>query len=153
LKSVFYFFYQANFVPASRRTSPRASKGDTLRLILIHHSWFIIHHSSITLPYVRWRTYRPIQIIHTLAVKAKNRTQVRKFMDKIVVEKQVLAPVESGGGTASNFIWAVAFIIIVGMIVGALYYSGFLRRVTNQTPQKINVEVSAPAPAPAPAAH
>ena len=73
-------------------------------------------------------------------------------MDKIVVEKE-LVPVESGGGggTASNFIWAIAFIVIVGMIVGALYYSGFLRRVTNQTPQKINVEVSAPAPA-APAA-
>ena len=72
-------------------------------------------------------------------------------MDKIVVEKE-LVPVDNGsGGTASNFIWAIAFIVIVGMIVGALYYSGFLRRITNQTPQKINVEVTAPAPA-APAA-
>ena len=70
-------------------------------------------------------------------------------MDKIVVEKEVLVPVESGGGTASNFIWAIAFIVIVGMIVGALYYSGFLRRITNTAPQKINVEVSAPAAAPA----
>lgn len=65
-------------------------------------------------------------------------------MDKIVVEKEVV-PVESGGGTASNFIWALAFIVIVGMIVGALYYSGVLRRVASPTPQKINVEVSAPA--------
>jgi hypothetical protein len=68
-------------------------------------------------------------------------------MDKIVVEKEVLTPVERSGGTASNFIWAFAFIIVVGMIVGALYYSGFLRRITNTAPQKINVEVSAPAPA------
>ncbi|MBK8467006.1 MAG: hypothetical protein IPL32_14385 [Chloracidobacterium sp.] len=65
-------------------------------------------------------------------------------MDKFVVEKEVI-PVESGGGTASNFIWAIAFIIIVGMIVGALYYSGFLRRAANPVPQKINVEVTAPA--------
>ncbi len=73
-------------------------------------------------------------------------------MDKIVVEKEVLVPVENGsGGTASNFIWAIAFIVIVGMIVGALYYSGFLKRITNTSPQKINVEVSAPAAAPAPA--
>ena len=66
-------------------------------------------------------------------------------MDKVIVEKEVMTPVEGGSGTASNFIWALVFIVIVGMIVGALYYSGFLRRVTNQTPQKINVEVSAPA--------
>lgn len=65
-------------------------------------------------------------------------------MDKIVVEKEVI-PVEKSGGTASNFIWAIAFIVIVGMIVGALYYSGFLRRVASPIPQKINVEVSAPA--------
>lgn len=73
-------------------------------------------------------------------------------MDKIVVEKEVLTPVESSSGTASNFIWAIAFIVIVGMIVGALYYSGFLRRITNQSPQKINVEVSAPAAPAAPPA-
>ena len=74
-------------------------------------------------------------------------------MDKIIVEKEVPipVPVESGGGTASSAIWAVTFIIIIGMIVGALYYSGALRRLTTpQQPQKINVEVAAPA-APAPA--
>ena len=70
-------------------------------------------------------------------------------MDKVIVEKEVLTPVRDGEGTASNFIWAIAFIVIIGMIVGALYYSGFLRRVTNPPQQKINVEVSAPA-APAP---
>ena len=69
-------------------------------------------------------------------------------MDKIIVEKEVgvPVPVESGGGTASSAIWAVAFIVIIGMIVGALYYSGALRRLTTpQQPQKINVDVSAPA--------
>jgi NADH:ubiquinone oxidoreductase subunit 2 (subunit N) len=69
-------------------------------------------------------------------------------MSKVVVERDV--PVvatdgESGSRTASNFIWALAFIIIVGIIVGALYYSGFLRRVTNQQPSKVNVTVQQPA--------
>lgn len=68
-------------------------------------------------------------------------------MDRVVVEKEYVAPVIERESPASSFIWAIALIVIVGMIVGALYYSGFLRRVTNQTPQKINVEVSQPAPA------
>lgn len=68
-------------------------------------------------------------------------------MDKIVVEKEVV--VGDGGGTGSNAIWALAFIIIVGMIVGALYYSGALKKLTAPAAQKINVEVSAPAAAPA----
>ncbi len=73
-------------------------------------------------------------------------------MNKVVVEREVPAVVateESGSSTASNFIWALAFIIIVGIIVGALYYSGFLRRVANPQPQKVNVTVQQPAPAPA----
>jgi hypothetical protein len=46
--------------------------------------------------------------------------------------------------TGSNMIWAVAMIIIVAIIAGALYYSGALsgRRTTDQ---KIDVEVKAPA--------
>lgn len=75
-------------------------------------------------------------------------------MDKIVVEKEVLVTEGRRGGesTGSNAIWAVAMVIIVGLIVGALYYSGVLRRLTSPQPQKVNVEVSAPAAAPAPAA-
>jgi hypothetical protein len=85
-------------------------------------------------------------------------------MNKVIVEKEIavpVAPVERDG-TASNAIWAVALIIIVGVIVGALYYSGALRRLTSpQQPQKINVEVQAPPaqqqpaqqPAPPPANH
>ncbi len=49
-------------------------------------------------------------------------------------------------GTGSNFIWALATIIIVAMIVGALYYSGFLSGNKKQT---IDVEIKAPAAAPA----
>ena len=81
-------------------------------------------------------------------------------MDKVIVQRE--APVattpitvEREGGTASSAIWAIAFIVIVGMIVGALYYSGVLRKLSNVAtqPQKVNIEVSAPAaPAPAPAA-
>ena len=69
-------------------------------------------------------------------------------MDKIVVEREVVVG-DGGGGTGSNAIWALAFIIIVGMIVGALYYSGALKKLTAPAAQKINVEVSAPAAAPA----
>ena len=76
-------------------------------------------------------------------------------MDKIVVEKEVLVTEGRRGGesTGSNAVWAIAMVIIVGLIVGALYYSGALRRLTSpQQPQKVNVEVTAPAAAPAPAA-
>ena len=69
-------------------------------------------------------------------------------MDKIVVEKEVVVT-DGGSSTGSNAIWAIAFIIIVGMIVGALYYSGALKKLTAPAAQKINVEVSAPAAAPA----
>lgn len=50
---------------------------------------------------------------------------------------------EEENGTASNLIWALAAIIIVGMIVGALYYSGFL---SGNRKQQIDVEITAPAP-------
>ena len=68
-------------------------------------------------------------------------------MNKVIVEKEVAVPVVpvERDGTASNAIWAVAIIVIVGVIVGALYYSGALRRLTSpHQPQKINVEVQAP---------
>ena len=47
-----------------------------------------------------------------------------------------------GGGTASNAIWAVTLLIIVGLVVGAIYYSGILHRVPGT--QKVDVKVSAP---------
>ena len=50
--------------------------------------------------------------------------------------------------TGTNMIWAVAMIIIVAIIAGALYYSGALRR---SPAQKIDVEVTAPAPSASPA--
>ena len=76
-------------------------------------------------------------------------------MDKVVVEKEVLVP-ERGESTGSNAVWAIALVIIVGLIVGALYYSGALRRLTTPQQQKVNVEVSNPPPAqqaPAPPAN
>ena len=71
-------------------------------------------------------------------------------MDKVVVEKEVLVP-ERGESTGSNAVWAIALVIIVGLIVGALYYSGALRRLTTPQQQKVNDEVSNPPPAQAPA--
>ncbi len=44
--------------------------------------------------------------------------------------------------TGSNFIWAVALIIIVAIIAGALYYSGFLGGTKKE---RIDINVTAPA--------
>jgi hypothetical protein len=69
-----------------------------------------------------------------------------------IIEREVVPVVDGGGdGTGSSAIWAITFLIIVGLIVGALYYSGALRKLGNPAPaQKINVDVQAPA---APASH
>jgi hypothetical protein len=45
--------------------------------------------------------------------------------------------------TGSNLIWAIATIIIVAIIAGAVYYSGFLGGATKK--QNIDVEIKAPA--------
>lgn len=44
-------------------------------------------------------------------------------------------------GTGSNVIWAITTIIIVAIIAGALYYSGFLGGTKKE---KIDINVSAP---------
>ena len=61
---------------------------------------------------------------------------------KRVIEEEVIVT-DGGESTASNAIWAVALIIIVALIAGAVYYSGVLKR--SPATQKINVDVSAPA--------
>ncbi|HEX8249247.1 MAG TPA: hypothetical protein VF599_13805 [Pyrinomonadaceae bacterium] len=48
-------------------------------------------------------------------------------------------------GTGSNVIWAITTIIIVAIIAGALYYSGFLSGKPAGTTDKIDIKVSAPA--------
>ena len=45
-------------------------------------------------------------------------------------------------GTGSNVIWAITTIIIVAIIAGALYYSGFLGGTKKE---KIDINVTAPA--------
>ena len=68
-----------------------------------------------------------------------------------IVEREVVPvdSVDSGNGTASNAIWALALIIIVALLVFGVWKSGILRQLNSPNPtQKINVEVSAP-----PAAH
>lgn len=51
---------------------------------------------------------------------------------------------DEDNNTGTNMIWAVAMIIIVAIIAGALFYSGALDGRRNQPTQKIDVEVSAP---------
>ena len=48
-------------------------------------------------------------------------------------------------GTGNNLIWAVALIIIVAIIAGALYYSGFLGKATQGTKENTTINVTAPA--------
>ena len=43
--------------------------------------------------------------------------------------------------TGNNLIWAITTIIIVALIAGSLYYSGFLGGTRKQ---KIDVEITAP---------
>ena len=49
---------------------------------------------------------------------------------------------EEGNSTASNFIWAFAFIIIVAMIVGVFFYGGFLGGTKKH---QVDIDISAPA--------
>jgi hypothetical protein len=51
---------------------------------------------------------------------------------------------ENGAGVASNMIWAVALIVIVLIIFGALYYGGVL---SGKQKKEIDVDISAPVPA------
>lgn len=46
-------------------------------------------------------------------------------------------------GTGSNLIWAVAMIIIVAIIAGAVYYSGMLSGNRNQD-KNIDVDIKVP---------
>jgi hypothetical protein len=48
---------------------------------------------------------------------------------------------ENGSGAASNFIWAFALIVIVALIVGAMYYGGFL---SGKQTKQVDINVSAP---------
>ncbi|MDQ3635365.1 MAG: hypothetical protein ACR2MD_08200 [Aridibacter sp.] len=49
--------------------------------------------------------------------------------------------------TGSNLIWALTTIIVVAIIAGAIYYSGFLSNATGTQDKNIDVEITAPAPA------
>jgi len=49
---------------------------------------------------------------------------------------------DSGAGVASNFVWAVALIVIVLIVMGALYYGGIL---SGNQKKDIDVDVSLPA--------
>jgi len=48
----------------------------------------------------------------------------------------------SAAGVASNFIWAIALILIVMIVMGALYYGGFLG---GKKKTEVDVNVSVPA--------
>ncbi len=49
---------------------------------------------------------------------------------------------DEGNGAGSNLIWALTTIIVVAMIVGAVYYSGFLGGGTKK--HDVDVDISVP---------
>jgi hypothetical protein len=49
-----------------------------------------------------------------------------------------------GSGTGKALIWAVALIVIVGIIMGALFYGGILN---NKKSEKMDIDVDIKAPA------
>jgi hypothetical protein len=58
-----------------------------------------------------------------------------------------MAEIVERESTASNFVWALALIIIVGIIMGALYYGGVFRNISKDKKVDVDVNISAPAPA------
>jgi len=48
---------------------------------------------------------------------------------------------EEGNNTANSFIWAIAFIIVVALLAGAVFYSGFLGGTKTK---QVDIDVSAP---------
>jgi len=53
---------------------------------------------------------------------------------------------DNGNGVGSNAVWAIALVIIVAIIAGAVYYSGILRTSPNK---KVDINVTVPAASPA----
>ena len=47
--------------------------------------------------------------------------------------------------TGNNLIWAITTLIIVAIIAGALYYSGFLGGATKPKTSEIDVKIDTPA--------
>ena len=47
--------------------------------------------------------------------------------------------------TGNNLIWAITTLIIVAIIAGALYYSGFLGGATKPQKSEIDVKIDTPA--------
>jgi hypothetical protein len=64
-------------------------------------------------------------------------------MKKEVVVERVVG---DGGSesTASSAIWALAFVIIMAMLIGFVYYSGIWKKIRGGGTQKVDVTVSAP---------
>lgn len=47
--------------------------------------------------------------------------------------------------TGNNLIWAITTLIIVAIIAGALYYSGFLGNATKPKTTDVDIKIDAPA--------
>lgn len=50
---------------------------------------------------------------------------------------------EEGNSTGNNLIWAMTILIIVAIIAGALFYSGFLSK-SSKPDTDVDINISAP---------
>ncbi len=51
---------------------------------------------------------------------------------------------EEGNSTGNNLIWAMTILIIVAIIAGALFYSGFLNK-SGKPDTDVDINITAPA--------
>jgi hypothetical protein len=61
---------------------------------------------------------------------------------KILKEKEEITIMSEDNNTGNNLIWAITTLIIVAIIAGALYYSGFLGGTKKE---RIDINVTTPA--------
>ena len=59
-------------------------------------------------------------------------------------EDVVVTKEGSGSAVASNLIWAVTTLLIVGAIIWAIFFSGFFDKVTRPIERKVDVDISVP---------
>jgi hypothetical protein len=64
-------------------------------------------------------------------------------MAKVVMDDDAVVTRE-GEGAASSAIWAIAFIIIVGLLALVVWKSGILNSASSSPTKQVDIEVSAP---------
>jgi hypothetical protein len=59
-------------------------------------------------------------------------------------EDVVVPDNRSGSNVATNLIWAITTLVIVGALIWAIFFSGFFDRLTKPVERKVDVDISVP---------